>query len=189
MNEAQLEQQHIQMFCDSGINLNEATEMAREMLAAAKKELETSGTPLHELQDVDDAFLRAETEPKMSQWIDNKAEGVRKEDIRWWHSFTALERTMIAKVDENNRLAMFIALRRQGLNAEQSAEKVRKSHCFYGDPLSEQGGDRPIPYELKHRIVSYIERQYVDPEGYKTRILNSSSFNALVRAEMKKGNL
>jgi hypothetical protein len=64
---------------------------------------------------------------------------------------------------------------------------------MYGDPADtshRSGDDRPLPYELKDRINRYIEKRRLhDPEAYKQDIQISSSFNALVRKEIRANNL
>ena len=50
--------------------------------------------------------------------------------------------------------------------------------------------DRPLPYELKDRINIYVEkRRQSDPNKFRKEIEQSSTFNALVRKEIKKGNI
>jgi hypothetical protein len=53
-----------------------------------------------------------------------------------------------------------------------------------------KGDDRPLPCELKNRIDIYIEkRAQTDPEKYKKEIEQSSTFNALIRKEIRAGNI
>jgi hypothetical protein len=72
-------------------------------------------------------------------------------------------------------------------------KKVEKSLPIYGDPddtSHKTGDDRPLPDELKNRINIYIEKRVRDnPEKYKNEIEESSTFNALIRKEIKAGNL
>lgn len=79
------------------------------------------------------------------------------------------------------------------MSFEEAAVKVRKSYPMYGDPedtSNTSGEDRPLPYELKNRVNNYIEKKALsDPEGMKTQLEQSSSFNALARDEIRKGNI
>ena len=69
----------------------------------------------------------------------------------------------------------------------------RKYHPFFGDTNDSthvSGDDRLLPEELKDRINKYIEKRMLnDPEEYKKDIENSSTFNALIRKEIREGNL
>ena len=71
--------------------------------------------------------------------------------------------------------------------------KVRKFHPIYGDPKDTahtKGEDRPLPYELKDRINIYIEKRAKESSGnYKAEIEKATTFNALVRKEIRAGKL
>jgi len=70
---------------------------------------------------------------------------------------------------------------------------LRKHRAIFGNPddiTDITGKDRPLPYELKDRINIYIEnKSQKEPEQFKKDIEKSSSFNALIRKEIKKGNI
>ena len=52
------------------------------------------------------------------------------------------------------------------------------------------GDDRPLPASLTHRIAVYTQsRRKKDPVEFKNALSASSSFNALVRQEMRAGRL
>ena len=63
----------------------------------------------------------------------------------------------------------------------------------YGEPHEmpeEAEDDRPLPYELRHRVTRYAEQKAAaDAEEYLKDIIDSSSFNALVRKEIRAGNI
>ena len=104
-----------------------------------------------------------------------------------------LERRLMLKDDENSRLAAFMHHLDQGVSQEKAAIEVRRFHPIYGDPSDtskSSGDDRPLPYELKDRINRYIEmRNQQGADFFKADLEASSSFNALVRGEIKTGNL
>ncbi len=123
-----------------------------------------------------------------------RAEGVRDADIRWWWNLHYLERRMMLAVDDIYRLTMFAHVREEkGVDPGQAASHVRKHMPMYGDPSDSThatGEDRLLPYELKERINVYFEkRAKTDPTGFKQEIAEASSFNALLRSEMKRGRL
>ena len=71
--------------------------------------------------------------------------------------------------------------------------EVRKFHVIYGEPddtTHTVGDDRPLPEELKDRINIYIiKRPSTDQDKYKKEIEESSTLNALLRKEIKIGNI
>ena len=122
-----------------------------------------------------------------------KAEGVRDEDIRWWWNLNDVERRMMIRTDEIFILGSFTDAIMQGLSGKEAGKKVRKYHPIYGDPedtTHAKGDDRPLPYELKDRINIYIEKRVEnDLEQFKKEIEESSTFNALIRKEIKAGRI
>jgi len=138
-------------------------------------------------KESDDEKIRSVLEKK-------RKEGVRDQDIRWWFNMHDLERRILLKVDDVNRHSLFTKLRREdGLIEDEAAKRVRKSYPIFGDPddtTHTSGEDRPLPYELKDRINRYVaKRMRTDPETFKKQMEESSSFNALIREEVKRGNI
>ena len=97
------------------------------------------------------------------------------------------------KDDENSRIAMFMHHLDQGISQEEAGVKVKKFRPMYGDPSDtskSSGDDRPLPFELKDRIDRYIEMcREQGADSFKADLEASSSFNALVRLEMRNGKL
>ena len=118
-----------------------------------------------------------------------RAEGVTDDDIRWWWNMSVFEQEMLLAQDEINRMALYSYLRGKGMESADAAKEVFKRHVKWGDPTDETGDDRPLPCELKRRIVSYIEQFYGAPAELQKRMADMSSFNALVRKEIRNGNL
>ena len=126
-------------------------------------------------------------------------EGVRDEDIRWWWNLCNVERCMMLECENFFKSALFLS-EAQNSNASAAGIKVRKFHPvydpIYGDPIYTTdtiqltGDDKPLPCELKNRINIYIDKRAMGAaEKYKNEIEQSSSFNALIRREIKAGNL
>ncbi len=95
--------------------------------------------------------------------------------------------------DDNwSGFALFLKLKEDCLNEEEAGKRVKKSCPIFGDPDDAHvtGEDRPLPHELKDRINIYVEkRSQTDPEKLKKEIEGSSSFNALIRKEIKNGKV
>jgi hypothetical protein len=121
------------------------------------------------------------------------SEGVREQDIEWWNNLSAQDKLSLLKQDEVTRMALYAKERYEGKSPEEAAATVRKAHPIYGNPKDTShttGDDRPLPIELKDRVNSYImKRMRGDHKKYKRDIETSSSFNALVRKEIRAGNL
>lgn len=181
---------------------SEARKMAEDMLKQAIEESKKEGTyhlP-HNLGDIilgsagtDHRAIRRLAEAMRNNMPKKKAEGVRDEDIRWWWNLNDIERRMMVKDDDLTQMALFLHQRDLGEVPAKAAAKVRKFHPMYGDPddtTHTKGDDRPLPYELKDRVNLYTEkRAKLGLEKYKAEIEQAPTFNALVRKEIRAGNL
>lgn len=123
-----------------------------------------------------------------------RREGVRDEDIRWWWNKHDLQRRMVLEEDDFRQFKVYkTALDEKGKTPDEAASWVMKFLPIYGEPhemSQEAENDRPLPYELRHRVTRYAERRAAaDVEEYLRDIINSTSFNALVRKEIRAGNI
>lgn len=193
--ERQLEKEYILMLQQIGMSSSQAVSTVHEMLDQAKKE--SRQEKMSDLPQKFGIFLLENevTNDKIKKMLaKRRKEGVKDEDIRWWWNMHDLERRMMLKFDDISRLSLYKSLREEdGFNENEAAKEVKKWFPIYGDPddtTHDIGDDRPLPEELKNRINIYIEKMYaIDPEKYKQKIINYSSFNALVRYEIRDGKL
>lgn len=122
-----------------------------------------------------------------------KYEGVNDEDIRWWWNLNDVERQIMLDFDEISRFSHFEAKLELNNDEKQAINSVRKFFPIFGNPEDNTyttGEDTPLPIELKDRINIYIEKRRMDSsEKFKIDIEQSSSFNALIRKEIKAKNL
>lgn len=194
--EKQLEKLYVPMFqMMIGMSQSQAKNTFRDLYKQAEEEAKTEGT-LNLPMNLGDILLGKEsTDQKINAMLaKRRKEGVRDEDIRWWMNRHELDRKMLMKVDDISRFALFKKLLEEDhLSEEKAACEVKKFSPIFGDPddtSTSSGDDRPLPFELKDRINIYIQkRSQTDPEKYKREIIESSSFNALIRKEIKKGNV
>jgi polyhydroxyalkanoate synthesis regulator phasin len=199
--EKQLEELYIPIFQKTmGMSLDQAKKFFQDMFQSAKEE-SLKGNTKNLPQNYGDLLLEAESiDEKTKEMLAKKRrEGVRDEDIRWWWNMHDYERWMMIKVDENSRVAGALdeIAKSHADNLEkaqeEAAKKVRKFFPMFGDPedtTHTKGNDRPLPYELKGRIIIYIEeRTKKDLNNLKKDIENSSTFNSLIRNKIKSGNL
>ena len=134
-----------------------------------------------------------EDEKIRSMLASRRQEGVKNEDILWWWNMHDLERRMMLKVDEQRRTTQYLRYRQAGLSKGEAGGRVRAYYPTYGDP-DDLPEDRPedshLPPELKRRIDHYIRKRLeIDGDGLKKEMEASTTFNALVRKEIKNGRL
>ena len=191
--EKQLEALYVPMFQTmKGMTLTQAKSTFRDMIKKAKEESLKEGTSKFP-QNFGDILLEKEsTNPHFKSMLTKKrSEGVRDEDIRWWWNMHDLERRMMIEDDNWSGFALFLKLKEDGLSEEEAGKRVKKSRPIFGNPddtSTSTGEDRPLPFEFKDRMNIYIQkRSQTDTEKLKNEIAESSSFNALIRKEIRKG--
>jgi len=137
-------------------------------------------------KEASDEKIRAMLERK-------RREGVRNEDILWWWNMHDLERRMMLKVDEQRRTTEYLRYRQAGLSKDEAGAQVRKFYPSYGNPddmTQADPEDTHLPPELKRRIDRYVEMRSERDQGeFRKELELSSTFNAMVRKEIRKGNL
>lgn len=198
--ERKLEEIYVPTFQKTlGMSLGQAKKHFQDLFKAAKEE-SLKGKTKNFPQDYGDILLEEEKTNKEIKEIlaKKRKEGIKDNDIRWWWNMPDIERAMLYVVDENSKMATSLDVIQKSdadnldKAVEEAAEKVRKFFPIYGDPddtTNAKGDDRPLPFELKDRINIFIEKQKNNLEEYKKNIENSSTFNALIRDELRKGNL
>ena len=82
---------------------------------------------------------------------------------------------------------------REKLVLEQAKVQVMKTFPVYGDPADSSwasGEDRRLYIELFHPVAHYLRRRtQADPVAFESDLQQFSSFNALIRHEMRTGRL
>jgi hypothetical protein len=163
---------------------------ANEMLESAKLEVIRRGLDKEPPNLGDQLLKREAVDPKLRIALEElRKEGVRDDDIRWWWNLPPLERLLIERTDEMMRASSFIAFLRQGKEPAQAAKAAFQAHAKFGNPQEGRDDDRPLPIELKRRIWAYTEKHYAKPDELRLKMQQSSSFNALLRAEMRNSIL
>lgn len=188
--EKNLLETYSKFFADMG--LPDAEKMTKDFLDKAIDDSKKAGR--YNLKNVGDTLLEKE---KSSGQVNvnfetKRKEGVRDENIKWWFNLNDIERMMMLKIDEFHRLALFIKEKEDGKTDDEADATVRKHHPIYGDLNDEthgSGDNRPLPLELKDRINIYIEKQGVGNPDFKKQIDSFSTLNALIRKEIREGNL
>ena len=193
--EKKLEKLYIPMFESVIGSKSEAKEAFKALIDKIKRDSKKQGTSNLPL-NFGDMLLEREktTEEIMHMLAKKREEGVTSDDIRWWWNLHDLERRAMLEVDEMYRYALFnTAIDEEGSAPEEAAKKVRKHFPTYGDPFDTthgDGDDRPLPPELKQRINVYTEHRIAtNPDQFRQEAETFSSLNAMMRAEIKKGQL
>ena len=194
--ERTLEPQYVSYFKES---MSMPEEVARELFKTFAKEQKEAahreGTDRFPESFGHILLEREKTDEKVrNAFAPKRAEGVTDEDIALWWNMHDLERRLICKVDEMNRILLFEKLMQSsGMTELEAARKVAKRFPVYGDRehlVLENEDDRPLPFELKWRVNRYItEKTKADPVGFQKEIEASTSLNALLRRALKQGDL
>ncbi len=178
-----------------GMSRSEAKELFRDIFARAKQTSIEGGSFNYPLNAGDILLENEQRDEKIRASLEKKRnEGVTTEDIRWWWNRHDLERMLLLEIDQLDRVRRLREyLYEDGLGEKQAAQRIRGGEPVYGDPEDTEhtsGDDRPLPYELRNRIAAYTKKRWAtDPEKFLLDIDKSSTFNALVRKEIRSGNL
>lgn len=194
--EKELEKLYVPMFQKTmKMSLSQAQNIFSDMLNQAKKRSKESDT-VNLPNNYGDIILEEElTNKKIKLSLDRKrAEGVTDEDIKWWWNIPDLTRSMMLEMDARTKIATLYGLMEKGGFSEEEAWKKIPKYCpVFGDPHDSGDSDNrydPLPFELKNKVNSYIEkRAKTNPEQFRKEMENSPNFNFLVRKEIKKNNL
>lgn len=191
--EKELENIYIPMFVPI-VGSSEAKKMVESLIAKAKSDAIKFGNDKTPKNFGDIILQEYSNNERTKEYIDKlKEDGVSDENIKLWWNLHYLEREMIRIVDNHFKMVGFISEVEKSGDKEKAAMNNKKYMPFFGnidDLLNKQGEDRPLPYELKDRINIYISKRVKnDPACYKKDIENYSSLNALLREEIRNGNI
>lgn len=176
-----------------GIPPAQARSMLKDWIKAAKEESRREA--MDKLPPrLGDVILMDERPEVRARVADLRAEGVKDEDIRWWWNMHDIERRLIKRVDNVFRYGTYtVKTAAEGQTQRSPADALRKAFPTYGDPSDTthtSGDDRPLPWELKERVNTWIQREMArDPDALKKRVEESSTMNALIRAAIRDGEL
>lgn len=194
--EKRLEPQYVSYFQESMSMPEEvALEIFKTFVQEQKEAAQREGTDLFPESFGEILLEREQTDEKVrNAFATKRAEGVTDEDIALWWNMHDLERRLICKVDEMNRILLFNQLvQKNSMSEPEAAKLVAGRFPVYGDPehrVLENEADRPLPYELKWRVNRYItEQTEADPERFQKKVEAATSLNALLRRALQKGEL
>jgi glycosyltransferase involved in cell wall biosynthesis len=178
-----------------GMSLPEAEEYFRDMLKEARDESVREGNDRLP-QNYGDYLLKMEpVDANIKSMLSaRRKEGVRDEDIRCWWNKDVLERKLTAKFDNKLRQSQLTELmRNSGLKEGDALAIIKKNYPVFDldDNASlTDDEDSNLPFELMERVNNYIENSFRNQPGKLNKsIESSSSLNALIRREIKQGNI
>jgi hypothetical protein len=194
--EKRLEPQYISFFQAS---MNMPEEVAREIFQSMAQE-QKEAARLEGTDRIPEGFgdMLVQSEPTDEKVRDafapKRADGVTDEDIALWWNMHDLERRLICKVDEMNRILLFDKLvHGDGMTEPEAARMVAKRYPVYGDPdhlVLGTDDDRPLPFELKWRVNRYItDKMTTEPDTFQEEVESSTSMNAVLRSALRQGKL
>jgi hypothetical protein len=175
-----------------GFSLEDAREMATSCIDAAKQEARKEGSVP---ANAGDTFLQREaTDERTREWLEKKrSEGVTTEDIRWYWNLNDLERRSLEQMYKAILYATWKNAVQDGRTSEHAAIHARKFHPYYGEPDDTRvtsGDDRPLPIELMGRENAWFEKARSQGlDALRQRLQKSSSYNALMRTEIRARRL
>jgi len=111
------------------------------------------------------------------------ADGATKNDVRIYWNKTELERRHETMLNMLLRSTIFTT----AAMGRGPMDVVKQAVPTYGHEDITQSDDRPLPRELMRRVNNYI-----DKTGYhvlRKRAAKFSSFNALIRSDIRDGRL
>ena len=193
---------HVHNLSMNGISSSEARKMTENMLDQAIEKSKKSGNYFLPknlgsiiVGEADTEDLRIQKFAHVIRERMPKNEGITLDDIKMWWNLNDVERRMVQAQDLVEKFQAGLGLLDSGKasSPEEATAMVCKFLPVYGNPddnSQSSGDDRPLPFELKDRINIYIEKQACKGSTeYKEEMESSSSFNALVRKEIRAGKL
>lgn len=194
----QLFQIYLQSFQSIGMPKRQATSIVKNMLSWAKESSLKQKTYMIP-PNFGDLIVSGNLKdfPGVSDNIEfARSEGATEEDIRQWWNMNDLERYMVIANDNHFNMVKILEELDLGKDKVEAIEGIKKYTPIYGPPpkntSNPKGKDEPLPYELKDRISKYVEEYNINNpsrEELKKKWESHSSFNALIRNEIKNGNL
>ena len=194
--EKELEEMYTQMLSLSfGMTLEQAHKEVKEAIKLCKRQAITEGT-INLPKNYGDLLIQAaKSGDSNTKKIVEKAHrgGAMDEDIREFWNLNDLQRRMAIYSENMFRAALAETLWKPGLSKDEEnviASTIRKTFPMYGDPDNTSvtsGDDRPLPHELRGRVDRWRNKE--GPQKLKKKMVKYSTFNVMVRDEIRKGNL
>ena len=114
--------------------------------------------------------------------------GVSDEEIRKWWNKDELERGLIKKFSEFQRMAIYAMLKNQGMSAKEAREKVKMCFPTYG----EKDLSLHLPYEIKEKVDNYIYGLLSNPQtavAARQQFQAAGSVNDFIVEKIEQGIL
>jgi hypothetical protein len=191
--ERDVEAQIVQDLIDGGMPTADAVSVVRSCIDAAKEEIRKEGTQRLPPNYGDVLLQHEKTDPNVAKELAKKRrEGVTDEDIRVYWNASELWRRTVDQLGWSLVYSLWKELVNEGRSDKEAAAHVRKYFPYWGDPDDARvtsGDDRPLPVELSRREDAWTsrERERIGDQTFKERCESSSSYNAIIRAEIRAG--
>lgn len=195
----------VQFFQEMGLSQAEAVSSFNELLEQCREEAIREGFSREYFNRGNDLLdLEAKKDPEACRFLSlRRKEGVRDEDIKDWWNLDEIERKLLTKIDDIQQRAMLNYALKIGRSQSEAMEQLTKGFPVYRPPaetttqasilspelLSALEEEKPLPPELRFRVKEYISRRSDDMPSFQRDIGRYPCMNALVRDEIRKGNL
>ena len=154
--EIQLDKLTIDGLLSMGMSESEAKKMSKELIADVKQELKDS--PDLPVKFGDYILENESVNEKIGNMLsDRRKLGVSDEELREWWNKSALERSVIRKIDEMFHMTVFMWAREHGMSPEDASGHVKNSLPMF----SETDLDNALPYEWKEKVNIFITEYVV----------------------------
>ncbi|MBP6945180.1 hypothetical protein KBD61_04490 [Patescibacteria group bacterium] len=194
----------VEFFQSMGLPQAEAVSSFNQLLEQCREEAIQEGFTSECFNQGDNLLdLEAKKDPEACRFLNlRRKEGVRDEDIKDWWNLDEIERKLLNKIDAIQWGAMLKHTSAE--NLLEATEQIGKYLPIYRPPvepvtvqastlspelLSAIEEEKPIPPELRFRVKAYISRRSDDMPSFQRDIGHYPCMNALVRDEIRRGNL
>lgn len=197
--ENDLEETYTRLLVSQGLPEGQVRAMVRSEISNCREQAKIEGTDKLPNNWGDEILrLASEGNKEFEEKIKRKREeGVRDEDVREFWNLHDLQRRMVTWSENVMRVTFARSMWKPGLSKKEEADLAKlifKTFPKYGDLADinpNDGNDRALPHELRGRIDRWKIRMMQQGRGeeIKKMLDRCTSFNALVRDQMQKGNL
>lgn len=185
--EQKLERQFIPIIMKDIATKEEAQMIFRKLLQEVKADMGYKSDSPHNMGDY---LLKNEiNNTRIKRMIEKRRLfGVTDEQIRQWWNKDELERGLIKKFSEFQRMAIYSMLKNQGMSSKEAGKKVKMCFPTYG----EKDLSLHLPYEIKEKVDNYIYTSLSNPQtaaAIRQQIEAAGSVNDFIVAKIEQGIL
>ncbi|MGI6093583.1 MAG: hypothetical protein GX348_07980 [Veillonellaceae bacterium] len=185
--EQQLEREFIPIIMKDIATKEEAQLIFQKLLKEVKADI--ASKPDMPLNMGDYLLKNEKNNARISKMLEKRRLfGVTDDQIREWWNKDELERGLIKKFSEFQRMAIYSMLKSQGMSAKEARKKVMMCFPTYG----EKDLSLHLPYEIKEKVDNYIYALLSNPQtadATRQQIEAAGSVNDFIVEKIDQGVL